>query len=591
MGMEFPRNRLPRLMAPTDSQGSGRTALQAEAASRSRYLWNSEMDIGQYENAKFELADILRAALLAARAAQPENIYPFDELFARLAEDRFNVVVAGQFSRGKTSLVNAMLNTERLPTGIIPLTSVITTVQYGTAERVTMEYNERRLPFEIPIESLSEYITQRHNPGNVQGIRLARIELPSEILRRGFYLIDTPGLGSAIVENTRTTESFLPEADALIVVTSYDSPLSVEEMRLLADLASSNYRVFLVVNKQDLVSEAEKLEVQDHIRSQVRATLNEQRIEIFSLSARDAMAANRSSDRDRLVPTGLPHFIERLTQFLIAEKQSQFLSRMCQRIHDRVSALDGTAAELKRLDDLQERLGAPDDAGRDSTATNRVPGRVIPHFRSCQVCVRVEHAVREFLQKYQYEIIVNQKTRHELAESGGLCPFHTWQYAAIASPHGTCVGFPDLIDRVAYQIDEIAQNGYRIRMGDLPALLSTSDSCILCRARISAERAAITEVARLVTKAASDNAPTLPDICLQHLSRVASALPAPQLAQQLLAAEADSLGRVAEDMRRYALKRDGTRRDLTTTDEVNAHLRGHVALAGHSYLNFTRTLG
>jgi hypothetical protein len=55
---------------------------------------------------------------------------------------------------------------------------------------------------------------------------MAEIQLPAEILRRGFYFVDTPGLGSVIVENTLTTETFLPEADAFVLVTSYESPLS-----------------------------------------------------------------------------------------------------------------------------------------------------------------------------------------------------------------------------------------------------------------------------------------------------------------------------------------------------------------------------
>ena len=108
------------------------------------------MDMKEYERAKFELADLLRSASLVARAAQPKNLYPLEDLFARLAEDRFNLAVVGQFSRGKTSLMNAMLNTERLPTGIVPLTSVITTVQYGTTECARIEFQENRLPFEFP---------------------------------------------------------------------------------------------------------------------------------------------------------------------------------------------------------------------------------------------------------------------------------------------------------------------------------------------------------------------------------------------------------------------------------------------------------
>jgi len=544
------------------------------------------MDIKEYERAKFELADILRSASLTARAAEPENIYPFEDLFARLAEDRFNLVVAGQFSRGKTSLMNAMLHTELLPTGIVPLTSVITTVQYGTVERAIIEYEERRLPSEIPLESLPQYITQRHNPGNVQRIRRARIELPSEVLRRGFYLVDTPGLGSASLENTRTTEDFRSEADALILVTSYDSPLSNEEMRLLIDLGRSRYRIFLAVNKQDLVSEAEKREVQDHICAQIRAALDERRIEVFSLSARDAMESNRSGDQSRLAQSGLLHFMERLTRFLIEEKQSEFLARMCQRIHERLSALPNTDAELERLGALQEQLGAPQQADRDSSRAGSIVGRVTPRFSSCQVCSMIERAVREFLQKYQYEITINRKVRQELTSAGGLCPFHTWQYAALASPHGTCIGFPDAIDRLAQAIEEMAGVNM-MRADDLAAILPTSESCILCRTRAAAEQAAIVEVVRLIAKAITAGAPSLPDVCLPHLPRIVAAVPDTDVARKLVSAEAESLERVAEDMRRYALKRDGTRKAFTTHDEINAHLRGLVALAGHSYLNFT----
>ena len=61
------------------------------------------------------------------------------------------------------------------------------------------------------------------------------MQLPAEFLRRGFLFVDTPGLGSAIEENTRTTESYLPEADAYLLVTSFDGPLSEEEMRFFRE--------------------------------------------------------------------------------------------------------------------------------------------------------------------------------------------------------------------------------------------------------------------------------------------------------------------------------------------------------------------
>ena len=74
------------------------------------------MNLHDYEQAKFHLADILRAAATGIRSHADPRQETVRELFARLAADRFNLVVVGRFSRGKTSLMNAILGMNRLPT-------------------------------------------------------------------------------------------------------------------------------------------------------------------------------------------------------------------------------------------------------------------------------------------------------------------------------------------------------------------------------------------------------------------------------------------------------------------------------------------
>ena len=68
--------------------------------------------------------------------------------------------------------MNAIMATDRLPTDVVPLTSVITTVSYGTRVRVVLQYDERIFTKEIPIEALPQFITQRGNPGNINADRL-----------------------------------------------------------------------------------------------------------------------------------------------------------------------------------------------------------------------------------------------------------------------------------------------------------------------------------------------------------------------------------------------------------------------------------
>ena len=96
-----------------------------------------------YEQHKFAIAEVLRSASTRVSRDEREWHDQAQDLFARLAEDRFNLVVVGQFNRGKTTLMNAIMGMDRLPTGIMPLTSVITTVAYGSKERAVLHFEGR----------------------------------------------------------------------------------------------------------------------------------------------------------------------------------------------------------------------------------------------------------------------------------------------------------------------------------------------------------------------------------------------------------------------------------------------------------------
>jgi hypothetical protein len=80
----------------------------------------------------------------------------------------------GRFSRGKSSLINAIPERDNLPTGIIPLTSVIMSVSYGSVERVMLRFTRSFMDQEVPISELRSYVTQEQNPGNPRQSRKQR---------------------------------------------------------------------------------------------------------------------------------------------------------------------------------------------------------------------------------------------------------------------------------------------------------------------------------------------------------------------------------------------------------------------------------
>lgn len=543
------------------------------------------MDLKDYERAKFELAAILRDATAILHHEGSDLRDPFIELFSRLAEDRFNLVVVGRFSRGKTSLMNAMLDTDRLPTGIVPLTSVITTVSYGSSERVFIEHEGWRLAQEVPLNALPNFVTQQGNPGNRRGVAVARVELPAELLRHGFHFVDTPGLGSSIVENTHTTERFLPEADAFVLVTSYDSPLSEEELRVLHGTVRGGARLFLVINKHDLVSPKERAQVLDHVHGQACQIFGSPP-HIFSVSAREAVEAAKQQDRERFRASGVPDLTNELARFLLTEKQEQFLLIMCNRVADALRFVPKASEHTERLRLLHQEIARfRPDATPLPPRTDAGMADGISQFSGCSICARLEHGIYEQLCGFQYDLSVRRDVQARFAEAGGLCPFHTWQYEAIASPRGTCLGFPNLLEHLAAQLLETAATSAPPAFSaEIRKLEATSEGCDVCQIRVKLERTAIATMAQTFTADARPKA-RFSGLCLHHLRLLVQAIGPGETAKTLLVEEARLMNRVSEDMRRYALKHDGVRRHLASEEEHGAAKRALILLAGHRNLN------
>lgn len=562
------------------------------------------MSLKEYEHFKFRLGEIIRLASAIDYEHDKGSEQRWRDVLARLADDRFNVVVAGRFNRGKSTLMNALLGMYRLPTGIMPLTSVITTVRYGTSERVVIEYEGSRLRGETSLAELPEYVTEKGNPGNRRHIRSAEIQLPAEILRRGFYFVDTPGLGSAIFENSETTERFIPEIDVLILVSGYESPLTEEEVRFLSQASRSARAAFVVLNKQDTVSPELRGEVLQYVDRVVSEVLNGSGRKPFSLSAREGLEAKLANDFDRLRASGVLDFEQELVGFLTSQKSGLFLDSMCDRILAELSASSRTElleASNKVLVLKQEvrtnlenhasaqpptvtpniRPGVP--AAPDVGATRWRPQRRLQTNSLCEICARVFKQLLEFLRHYQYELSTRPDVQKRHAENGGFCALHTWHYEQIASPHGVCTSYPALLSRMAENLRRAAQ--LKATAGEMDKAVPVLH-CPACEVRWRAEDEAVQALIARRLKSGSLNRMALSLLCLPHLELVlARNTDDEELRRYLLEYEADLLERTAEDMQRYAIRHDGLRRALTSAEERNAYLQGLQMLVGHKAVN------
>lgn len=180
-----------------------------------------------------------------------------DGLRERLREGRFFVTCVGQFKRGKSTLLNALVGDPVLPVGIVPVTAVVTVLRYGKARTATVRLASGRSTAIGPA-ALGEYVSEAGNPGNVKGVSSVEVFLPSSLLRDGMCLVDTPGLGSVFEHNTEATRAVVPHVDAALLVLGSDPPLSGAELDVAEETSRHVDRLLVVVNKSDRLTDDER---------------------------------------------------------------------------------------------------------------------------------------------------------------------------------------------------------------------------------------------------------------------------------------------------------------------------------------------
>jgi len=184
-----------------------------------------------------------------------------------------DVAVLGQFKAGKSSFVNSLIGRDVLPVGVIPVTTVITRLQFGERERAVISFYDGTAK-EIPVSALDEYTSEAKNPSNQKSVETVDIELPGLADYAGLRLVDTPGLGSVFKAHMEVSAHWLPEAGAAVLAVSADRPLSDNDVQLIRELTQYTPRIVLLLTKADLLTPPQQEEVVRFFEDTLKRELN-----------------------------------------------------------------------------------------------------------------------------------------------------------------------------------------------------------------------------------------------------------------------------------------------------------------------------
>ncbi len=276
------------------------------------------MDISVFKN---EIENAISLVLSQANSYEKDIL---EEIKRKIKENKFNLVVLGQFKRGKTTFVNALLGKMLLPSAVLPLTSIVTVIEYGKEEKAEVYFQDGSIK-EIPPEDVKLYVTEKENPQNKRGVKYVRIFYPSEILEKGIILVDTPGVGSLYDDNTSVTYNFLPKVDAAVFLLTVDPPLSKEEIAFLRDVFPHVEKVFFVLNKVDYIAEEELSDVIEFARENLEKLIGKNSLVVYPISAKLALEGRINNDEEIFSKSGIAQLEKDLKSFLLEEKANMVL--------------------------------------------------------------------------------------------------------------------------------------------------------------------------------------------------------------------------------------------------------------------------
>ncbi len=301
----------------------------------------------------------------------------------------FRLLVLGDMKRGKSTLLNALLGENLLPSDVNPCTAVLTVLRYGPEKKVTVYFNDGKSPQQLDFQNFKHKYTiepaeakklEQEKKQAFPDVEYAVVEYPLALLEKGIEIVDSPGLNDTEARNELSL-GYINNCHAILFVMRASQPCTMGERRYLENyIKGRGLSVFFLINAWDQVRESlidpddsEELKAaEDRLRQVFQANLAEycyvdaQNIydeRVFEISSIQALRRRLKNPQASLEGTGFTEFMGALNTFLTRERaiaelrQVRTLARQtCNHTHEaierRLPLLD------KDVNQLRERINS-----------------------------------------------------------------------------------------------------------------------------------------------------------------------------------------------------------------------------------------
>ena len=264
----------------------------------------------------------------------------------KLESQRFRVAVIGDFSQGKSTLLNALLGEEIQPVRAIPCSGTLSVLKYGDRKRVVCRYrngNEQEIAVEDYQKkaAISKEAALNNRSEELLNSNIAEIvfEHPNLLLcRNGVEIVDSPGLNEH-PDRTRVTEELLKETDAILFMSSANRLLTQGERDIITRIKEREgnrplENLFLIANFVDnLDNDQDRKEAQELANSIIKDGSITGKDRIHFVSAKYALKSALSNTSNEYL-VSFQNFTRTLEAFLTDERGSVILQSATQKLNE-----------------------------------------------------------------------------------------------------------------------------------------------------------------------------------------------------------------------------------------------------------------
>lgn len=279
------------------------------------------------------------------------------QLEEQAVSEKFKILFLGEFKRGKSTLINALLakevNYEVLPTDIFPSTARITEIKWGSSPHAILHYSNKQSML-VPVEQLNNYVALSYaqDEANENLCDMAEVFLPISFLKPGVEIIDSPGLNDDKSRQVITL-NYLERADCIFSILSVRAAFSQSEREIIEHIININKNIIFIFNQFDLISDEDKDRLKLYIKNRLnrlRGLSENEEKKVFFVSAHEALNGRLTVDIDRIQKSGIT-LLEQEIQELIGLQSRREL-----RFHRISIVVKESIRESRRVIPMRESL-------------------------------------------------------------------------------------------------------------------------------------------------------------------------------------------------------------------------------------------